>query len=390
MLTILCIELLDEIVDGVGSAAWPLIRNDLKLSYLEIGVLLSAPRIIASLIEPALGILADIGRRRVLVLGGGIAFAVALALIGTAHGFWALLIGLGLFNPASGTFVSLSQAALADAEPDRVEQNMARWALSGSLGNVLGPLVVSACIAVGFGWRPAYLSLAALAVVTLLLVWREGAGRTQFIRAPGLERNGFLDGLKGALRALRRFEVLRWLVLLECADLMGDIFRGYVALYFVDVGRSSKSFASLAVAVLTGVGLLGDALLIPLLERVRGLRYLRVSTILMVLVFPAFLIVPFGWKLALLGVLGVLNSGWYSILKAQLYISLPGQSGTALAVSNISGLVGSLIPFALGAVAERFGLGVAMWWLLLGPLALSLGLPRRGTHMDDQEPDLDD
>jgi FSR family fosmidomycin resistance protein-like MFS transporter len=379
MLTILAIEFLDELVDGVGGAAWPLIRDDLKLSYLEIGVLLSVPRIIGSSLEPAFGILADVGWKRVLVLGGGVAFALGLALVGTAHSFWALLLAWVVFNPASGAFVSLSQATLADAEPQRLEQNMARWALAGSLGNVLGPLVVSACIGVGLGWRPAFLVLAALAVVTLHKVWREAESReTPHQDTAGFSGFlGFLEGLRGALRALRRGEVLRWLVLLECADLMGDVFRGYAALYFVDVARSSESAASLAVAVLTGVGLVGDALLLPLLERVRGIPYLRVSAILTALTFPAFLLAPGGWKLVLLGALGVLNSGWYSILKARLYSSLPGQSGTALAVSNVSGLVGSLIPLALGALAERLGLGVAMWALLLGPIALIVGLPRQ-------------
>jgi MFS transporter, FSR family, fosmidomycin resistance protein len=372
ILTILAIEFLDELVDGVGGAAWPLIRDDLKLSYLEIGVLLSVPRVVGSLLEPAFGILGDVWRRRALVLGGGVAFALALALIGTANGFWALLIGLMLFNPASGAFVSLSQATLADAQPHRLEQNMARWALAGSLGNVLGPLMVSAFIGVGLGWRPAYLGLAGLAVVTLIIVWRQRESRETVHEHPP----SFLEGLRGAVLAFRRGEVLRWLVLLECADLMGDVFRGYVALYFVDVAQSSESAASLAVAVLTGVGLIGDALLLPLLERVPGLRYLRVSAILTALIFPAFLLVPDGWKLVPLGALGVLNSGWYSILKARLYGSLPGMSGTVLAVTNFSGLIGSLIPLALGALAERLGLGVAMWALMLGPIALIVGLPR--------------
>ena len=46
---------------------------------------------------------------------------------------------------------------------------------------------------------------------------------------------------------------------------------------------------------------------------------------------------------------------------------MPGQSGTTLAVKNVSGLVAALIPLGLGLAAERFGLGNAMWLLLLGP-----------------------
>ena len=58
----------------------------------------------------------------------------------------------------------------------------------------------------------------------------------------------------------------------------------------------------MAVAVWTGVGLLGSLVLIPLLERMPGLRYLRISAALALVLFPAFLLVPgFGPKMARLG-----------------------------------------------------------------------------------------
>jgi FSR family fosmidomycin resistance protein-like MFS transporter len=84
-----------------------------------------------------------------------------------------------------------------------------------------------------------------------------------------------------------------------------------------------------------------------------------------------------------LGLLGFFNSGWYSILKAQLYSAMPGQSGTVMAVSNVFGFVGQFIPLGLGLLAEQAGLGVAMWLLLLGPVALLVGIPRRERTRQD-------
>jgi len=55
-----------------------------------------------------LGIWADIGQRRQLILGGGVAFAIALLLISFSHNFPLLLTAFVLFYPASGAFVSLS------------------------------------------------------------------------------------------------------------------------------------------------------------------------------------------------------------------------------------------------------------------------------------------
>jgi hypothetical protein len=42
-----------------------------------VGLLLTIPNTISSLIEPILGILGDLGQRRQLILGGGVAFAIA-------------------------------------------------------------------------------------------------------------------------------------------------------------------------------------------------------------------------------------------------------------------------------------------------------------------------
>jgi FSR family fosmidomycin resistance protein-like MFS transporter len=152
---------------------------------------------------------------------------------------------------------------------------------------------------------------------------------------------------------------------------------GFLALYFVDVVGFTASKAALAVAVWTGFSLLGDFLLIPLLEKVRGLNYLRFSVVAELILFPIFMLVSNPWaKLILAGLLGLFNSGWYAILRGNLYSSMPGQSGTVIAIGNIFGLIGKLIPFGIGLAAERFGLGLAMWLLLAGPIALLIGLPK--------------
>ena len=172
---------------------------------------------------------------------------------------------------------------------------------------------------------------------------------------------------------------MRWLTLLQFSDLMIGVLLGFLALYLVDMGGADPSQAGAAVAIWTGLGLLGDLLLIPLLTRVRGLAYLRFCAVVELAVFPAFLLVSGSLaKLVLLGVLGLFNAGWYSILKAQLYSAMPGRSGMVMTVSNLFGLVGGLIPLGLGLVAQRFGLGVMMWLLLAGPIALLAGIPRNG------------
>jgi FSR family fosmidomycin resistance protein-like MFS transporter len=381
--TLLAIEFLDELVDGSRQAAWPLIRRDLALSYAEVGLLLAVPSLVGNFVEVPLFILGDTRHRRAIILAGGVCFTLALLLIALGNSFVFLLLAFVMFNPAAGAFVSLSQAALMDAAPARREQNMARWAFSGALGSVAGSLALNASVAAGATWRTWYGAMSVVSVSLVLAarrIVRDAPANVAPTAADAQpERVSFRRSAYAALRALkRRGGVRRWLVLLEFSDLMLDGFHGFLALYFVDVVGVSASQAALAIAVWAGVGLCGDFLLIPLLERVRGLSYLRWSACAMLCLFPAFLLAPNLYaKLFLLALMGIANAGWYSILKAQLYAAMPEQSGAALALNNVSGIVGALIPFALGLVAERFGLAAMMWFLLAGPLALVSAIPRR-------------
>jgi FSR family fosmidomycin resistance protein-like MFS transporter len=253
---------------------------------------------------------------------------------------------------------------------------MARWTFAGSLGVVFGPLALGIAVWLGAGWRALFVVFALLALVLLGLAWRLPLAYRPIDGEDNVLRQ-LSAGLHTIGSALKRGDVLRWLALLGFSDLMLDVLLGFLALYFVDVVHATPAQAGIAVAIWTGVGLLGDLLLIPLLERIPGLAYLRLSSVLELLLYVAFLLLP-GWagKLAVLALLGFFNSGWYAILQARLYQAMPGQSGAALAVSNVSGLVGGLIPLALGWVAQQYNLQVSMWLLLLGPVALLLGLPR--------------
>lgn len=378
VLVLLLVEFLDELVFGAAEAAWPLIQQDLMLSYAQIGLLFTIPSLVASLLEPAFGILADMGYRRPLILAGGVVFTLALVAFSISQTMLALLFTMVLLHPASGAFVSLSQAALMDYDPARHEQNMARWTFAGSLGVVGGALLLTVALALDGTWRTVLIALALFSGVVLVVVWRSSFAEIPVSREEDAPAAGLIAGLREALYALRDREVLRWLLLLECSDLMLDVFYSFLALYFVNVVGVEAGQAALAISAWTIVGLVGDFLLIPLLERVSGLAYLRVSVAAELLLYPAFLLVePFGAKLVILAVIGFFNAGWYAILMGQLYSALPGRSGTALAVSNVFGLVGSFLPLIPGLIADQIGLAGAMWFLLLGPVGLLIGLWRQ-------------
>jgi len=403
LLAALAVELVDELVDGTKGAVLPLIRHDLALNYVQVGLLTAIPLIIGSLLELPMGVLSGTGsRRRRLILAGGLVFIAAVLAASLASSFTVLLIALTAFFPASGAFVSLTQAALMDAAPGRQAQHMARWTLAGSAGAMAGPLLAAVVLAGGGTWRLAFVITAVAAAAAWIATAVTGRVRGDELPGPAAESGGAAEagtvaepgavggasgsgndddsgwpGWQPAVALVRRSGALRWLVLLEVSDLLLDVLTAFLAVYLVSVGHASPTVAALGVAVRLGAGLAGDVILIRLLERRDSRRLLRASALLALALFPAFLLVPgIGPKLVLLAALTLATAPWYPVLQAELYGSLPGHSGLAVSLTSAASLAGGLGPLVVGLLAQRLGLGWAMASLCVAPVAM-LAVPRR-------------
>ena len=333
------------------------------------------PLLVGGALELPLGIVASGPvRRRRAVLAGGIIFILSLLAVAGARSFLVLLAAFTVFFPASGAFVSLTQAELMDAWPDRQAQVMARWDLAGSTGAVAGPLLLTAVLAAGGGWRTAYLALAAAAAVAWLgtclrdpvpAAARDASAATDVPDAPGWRL---------VLAALRDWSTVRWVLLIEVADLLVDVLTGFLALYLVDVAHLPPPVAALAIAIRLGAGLAGDAALVVVLERVADVTVLRISAVAAALLYPGFLLAPGPVaKLIILAVLSAATAPWYPILQARLYGSLPGRSSVAVTLSSAAALAGGLGPLAVGLIAQAFGLSWALAVLVVVPVAVLAG-----------------
>ena len=177
--------------------------------------------------------------------------------------------------------------------------------------------------------------------------------------------------------AMRNRSLLRWLALLELADLMMDVFTGYVALYFADVVGLAPAQVGVLLSALMLVSLLADLAAVPLLEKLPGRTLVRTTAVLTGVTYVTWLLAPWLWlKIALALALRVSTLGWYAVLQGEAYASIPGRSGTVMALNSLAGLLGGALTWSIGFTAEQAGLPVAMWLLLLGPLSLALFIPR--------------
>jgi FSR family fosmidomycin resistance protein-like MFS transporter len=374
----LLIEFFDELNYGAEGAALPAIRADLTLSYAQIGLLLGLPSIINTFIEPVLMLLGDTRWRKHIMLGGGLAIAVSLLAMASAQSLPILLLAMILSYPASGAFVTLAQATLMDLNPGREAQSMARWTVAGSIGNLIGPLLLAGGFALGWGWRWAYAALAGLCLAMVLLTWPRRLPLHPHAASEGAERAASLRPLLGGLKdAARNPRLLRWMALIQFSDLMLDVLTGYLALYFTDVSGFSKAQTGLLLSIIMLAGLIANIALVPLLERVPGRTVVRTSAALVIPLYAAWLLAPWAWaKIGLIILIRLVTLGWYEVLQGEAYAAAPGRSGTVMAIHSVVGVLGGSIAWLVGWVAAQAGLPAAMWLLLLGPLCLVLFVPR--------------
>jgi MFS transporter, FSR family, fosmidomycin resistance protein len=316
------------------------------------------------------------------VLGGGLVFILSLLAVAASPSFVMLLAAFTVFFPASGAFVSLTQAELMDAWPSlTTAQLMARWDLAGWAGAVAGPLLLVAVLAAGGGWRAAYLALAGLAALAWLgtglreplpmRVAMDGDAEPDGDREPDV---AFAVRLRMVLAALRDWSVVRWVLLIDVADLLVDVLTGFLALYLVDVVHLTPAIAALAIAIRLGAGLAGDAALVFVLDRVADVTVLRASAVAAALLYPGFLLAPGpAAKLVILALLSAATAPWYPLLQARLYGRLPGRSSVAVTLSSAAGLVGGLGPLAVGLIAGASGLSWALAGLVVVPVVVLAG-----------------
>jgi FSR family fosmidomycin resistance protein-like MFS transporter len=141
-----------------------------------------------------------------------------------------------------------------------------------------------------------------------------------------------------------------------------------------DVTHAARSGA---IQVLTIAGLIGNVLLVPALEKTSGIRLLRLTAVVTLVLYVALLLVPStALKYLMLALIGLCTTGWFSVLRGKCYEVLPGRSGVVVSVTAIGSALSFFVPLLVGRLADSYGLQWAMWVLALGPLALLIGLPK--------------
>ena len=148
--------------------ALPEVRQSFALSEIEAGSLFSVLMIVAAGTSAIAGRLADkIGRKAVLI--SGLSFlALGFALAGATGNRLLFFFFLGLTGLGYGFTPPSLYALMSDMLPNRRGLGASLVSVSYGIGGAIGAVLASRVIA-SFGWRPAFLTVGAIAATNMLL-----------------------------------------------------------------------------------------------------------------------------------------------------------------------------------------------------------------------------
>lgn len=323
------------------------------MSYAQAGaILVILPA--GGVVGTPLAVAADHVSRRLLASTGALVYGLCLLAFATSSSFPILAAAAFVMGAASDALVHGCEVALVDLAGDSLAPALARVNLLGLIGDVLGPLLLSAVAAAGLGWRPAFMIGAAL----MLAYGGWLASQPLPPPRPRDERPRPLEGLRQVARDRR---VLRLAFVATVFSLFDEPFLGFSIAYLERVRGQSHSLATAIAATVVAGGIGGSALMARRagrsLERTLFVGSLAILTsIAGIIAAPA---VPMQVAAAL--VFGGAGAIVWVALQGALLSARPGLAGTTTAVWSTVELLGIGFPLLVGVVADAHGLTAALW-----------------------------
>lgn len=161
-------HLLNDMMQSVLLATYPMLKLGLHLSFAQIGLITLAYQVTASLLQPAIGLYTDKQPKPYSLPIGMIFTLVGLLCLSQAHSFGAviasaMLIGVGssVFHPESSRV-----ARMAAGKQPGFAQSL--FQIGGNFGSAIGPLLAALIIAPRGQGSAAWFSLFALVGVVVL------------------------------------------------------------------------------------------------------------------------------------------------------------------------------------------------------------------------------
>jgi FSR family fosmidomycin resistance protein-like MFS transporter len=342
---------LNDMIQSLILAIYPLLKNDFRLSFAQVGLITLTFQLTASVLQPFIGMYTDRHPQpRALSIGMGFTL-IGLLLLSVAPNYGTVIVAAALVGSGSSIFHPESSrvARLASGGQHGLAQSI--FQVGGNAGSSVGPLL-AAWIIIPYGRTSvAWFSLAAL--IAIFVLWRIGSWYL---------RQHALPAAKAVLHAARERSgsvsaKVVWSISILVALVFSKYFylaslSSYYTFYLISKFHLSIQSAQLHLFGFLFAIALGTLVGGPVGDRIGRKRVIWVSILG---VAPFTLVLPYAdaaWTTVLVFIIGLTIASAFSAILVFAQELLPGRVGT------VSGLFFGLA-FGVG------GIGAA----LLGKLA---------------------
>ena len=372
------VHLLNDCVQAVLPAIYPLLKHEFSLSFTQIGLITLTFQCTASLLQPWIGLVTDKRPIPFLLPVGMCVTLFGVALLSMAGSFAMLLLAAGMIGVGSSTFHPEASRVARLASGGRFGFAQSLFQVGGNLGSAFGPLLAAAIIIGSGQGRIAWLMvLVLLAVAVLFKVsrWYAGhlkkaTGKIAVHAGPGLSRGRVLWGL--AVLAMLVFSKYIYMASLS------SYYTFYLIEKFHVSVESAQGYLFLFLAAVAAGTFAGG----PIGDRIGRKRVIWFSILGAA---PFTLMLPYAdlfWTAVLSVVIGLVMSSAFSAIVVFAQELVPNKVGMIAGLFfglmfGISGIGAA----AMGAIADSTGIEtvyrIASFLPLLGILAVFL--PRMET-----------
>ena len=161
-------HLLNDMMQAVIPAIYPNLKADFHLSFAQVGLITLAFQCTASLLQPAVGYLADKKPMPYSLAGGMVATLIGLILLSTAGSYPVVLIAAMLVGLGSSVFHPESSRVARMASGGRHGLAQSLFQVGGNTGSALGPLSAAFLVAIWGQHAVAWYAAAALLGIVVL------------------------------------------------------------------------------------------------------------------------------------------------------------------------------------------------------------------------------
>jgi len=344
-----------HVVGAMLRPLMPMIRTDLGLSYTQSGVVMSAFAITGGFSQLPAGWLADRFGPRIMIAISVTGVAIAGLFIGLSHSYAALIALLVLAALLGGGYHPASAAAISASVPaERRGRALGIHLVGGSSSFWVVPLL-AAPIALAWGWRGSYITLAApviiLGIVLYVLIGRRIRLQAAEPQTPG--------GEVPATAARSRWrQLVPFFVMTVATGTMVQSVGAYFSLYAVDHFGVAEATAAALVAITPAVGLVVAPLGGYLSDRFGGVPVLTAVSFLAIPLIYVLGVVPNVLSLAAVMVaIGIVTNTRMPTSEAYIVGYAPQhRRSTVLGLYFFAGaeMAGLLTP-VVGNLIDRFG-----------------------------------